>query len=126
MVASKVLAFLSSSVTTTNNQYLRQIISYRFSSSTMAETVDEDDDLKLVTASANLLDNLEASLPKLLWKPSKTDATHGRVHRVVKRRDLDYVIKLVRQSNDLRGRTSLMASDRSSHFKASLNCLTPG
>ena len=92
----------------------------------MAEVVDGEDDLKLVTASANLLDNLEASLPKLLWKASKSDATHGRVHRAVKRRDLDYLLKLVRPPNELRGRTSLMASDRLSHFKASLNCLTPG
>jgi len=57
---------------------------------------DDEDDLKLVQASAGLLTDLQESIPKLLWKPSKTGAAHGPVHRHVKRRDLDYVIKLVK------------------------------
>lgn len=59
------------------------------------ESPDEDDDLKLVKASAGLLSDLESALPKLLWKPSK-DGSHGRVHTQTWRRDLDYVIRLVR------------------------------
>ncbi|TKA62881.1 hypothetical protein B0A55_08477 [Friedmanniomyces simplex] len=59
------------------------------------EAVDDDEDLKLVQASANLLSNLESALPKLLWRPSTTSGKHGPVHTRAKRRDLDYVIKLI-------------------------------
>ena len=34
------------------------------------EAPDDDDDLKLVKASAGLLADFEASLPKVLWKVS--------------------------------------------------------
>lgn len=56
---------------------------------------DTDAELKLVKASAGLLSDLQDALPKLLWRPSKTTGRRGRVHSQVKRRDLDYVLKLV-------------------------------
>ncbi|KAK3709468.1 hypothetical protein LTR37_010841 [Vermiconidia calcicola] len=59
------------------------------------ETTEDEDDLKLVQASAGLLSDLEAALPKLLWRPSTTGSGRGEVHRQVKRRDLDYVIRLI-------------------------------
>jgi hypothetical protein len=59
------------------------------------ESPDDEDDLKLVQASAGLLSALEAALPKLLWKASKNQSNRRRVHIEVKRRDLDYVIRLV-------------------------------
>ncbi|KAK4544327.1 hypothetical protein LTR36_004218 [Oleoguttula mirabilis] len=59
------------------------------------ETADDDADLKLVKASATLLADLEGALPKLLWRPSRDGAAHGRVHTRVKQKDLDYVIKLI-------------------------------
>jgi tubulin-specific chaperone D len=58
------------------------------------EGPDEEGDLKLVKASAGLLLDLEAALPKLLWK-RKTSSEGKRVHSQVKQRDLDYVIRLV-------------------------------
>ncbi|KAK3716189.1 hypothetical protein LTR37_006634 [Vermiconidia calcicola] len=61
----------------------------------MTETTEDEDDLKLVQASAGLLSNLEAALPKLLWRQSKTGSGRGQVHRQVKQHDLDYVIKLI-------------------------------
>lgn len=66
------------------------------------ESAEDDEDLKLVQASAGLLDDLEASLPKLLWKHSKTGNGHGRVHTHIKRRDLEYVSKLVWVPEDLK------------------------
>lgn len=51
----------------------------------------DDDDLRLIRASNSLLEDLERSLPRLLWK-SKTN----RVHQLVRLRDLDYVLQLVR------------------------------
>ena len=36
------------------------------------DTAEDDDDLKLVKASAGLLSDLELALPKLLWRPSQT------------------------------------------------------
>lgn len=61
------------------------------------ENTDEDEDLKLARASAGLLDDLQAAIPRLLWKANKHDGTTPRrVHSRVKQRDLDYVIKLVR------------------------------
>jgi len=59
-------------------------------------TADDDEDLKLGQASANLLSALESALPKLLCRRFKTRGDHGPVHTRAKRRDLDYVIKLVR------------------------------
>lgn len=59
------------------------------------ESPDDEDDLKLVKASAGLLFDLEAALPKLLWKAKKNDTNLQRVHTRVKRRDLNYVINLV-------------------------------
>lgn len=57
------------------------------------ENADEEDDLKLVKASAGLLNDLEHDLPRLLFKQSKS---HRRVHTRVKKRDLDRVANLVR------------------------------
>ena len=62
------------------------------------EALEEEDDLKLVRASVGLLSDLEAALPKVLWK-SKRGSHGGRVHTQVKRRDLEYVFKLVRCDN---------------------------
>lgn len=62
------------------------------------EATDEDDDLKLVKASAGLLLDLESALPKILWKPRKNGSSRGRVHSQVRKRDLYYVIELVRDS----------------------------
>ncbi|KAK3066471.1 hypothetical protein LTR53_017174, partial [Teratosphaeriaceae sp. CCFEE 6253] len=59
------------------------------------EAADDDDELKLIQASANLLTDLEAALPKILWRLNKSDGQRGHVHSRVKRRDLDYVIKLI-------------------------------
>ncbi|KAK1054092.1 hypothetical protein LTR12_002042 [Friedmanniomyces endolithicus] len=59
------------------------------------ETADDDEDLKLGQASASLLSALESALPRLLWRRSKTGGDHGSVHARAKRRDLDYVIKLI-------------------------------
>lgn len=59
------------------------------------EQNDEDDDIKLAKASAGLLADLESCLPKVLWKPSRTNAERGRVHSHVRRKDLDYIINLV-------------------------------
>lgn len=61
------------------------------------ENAEDEDDLKLVKASAGLLSDLESALPKLLWRPSSSATSHGPVHTQVRKRDLDYVIKLVRQ-----------------------------
>jgi hypothetical protein len=56
---------------------------------------EEDDDIKLARASAGLLADLESCLPKVLWKPCGNDGERGRVHSHVRRKDVDYVIKLV-------------------------------
>ena len=58
------------------------------------ENAEDDEDLRLVKASASLLADLEDALPKILWKPSKSGIDR-KVHTQVKRRDLDYVTKLV-------------------------------
>lgn len=66
----------------------------------MMEGTEDDDDLRLVKASATLLADLEDALPKILWKPAKSG--NGRkVHTRVKRRDLDHVIHLVGHSRSL-------------------------
>ncbi|KAK6441033.1 hypothetical protein LTR95_002740 [Oleoguttula sp. CCFEE 5521] len=59
------------------------------------ETTDEDDDVRLVRASASLLSDLEHSLPKILWKKPKTGAIHGAVHSCVRPIDLAYIINLI-------------------------------
>ncbi|KAK5692963.1 hypothetical protein LTR97_010439 [Elasticomyces elasticus] len=59
------------------------------------EITDGDADLKLVQASASLLSDLESALPKLLWRPSKTEGKHGPVHSRAKRRDHDSIINLI-------------------------------
>ncbi|KAK4900625.1 hypothetical protein LTR27_002341 [Elasticomyces elasticus] len=59
------------------------------------EITDDDADLKLVQASVSLLSDLESALPKLLWRPSKTEGKHGPVHPRAKRRDHDYIINLI-------------------------------
>ncbi|KAF2771416.1 hypothetical protein EJ03DRAFT_308734 [Teratosphaeria nubilosa] len=59
------------------------------------EGVDDDEDVKLIRASAALLSDLEASLPRLLWRPTTTRASHGRVHTQVRQRDLDHVVNLI-------------------------------
>ncbi|GAM85092.1 hypothetical protein ANO11243_030950 [Dothideomycetidae sp. 11243] len=54
---------------------------------------DDQDDALVVKASATLLHDLEAALPKILWKHQ-----HGRalrVHRYVKWRALDHLIGLI-------------------------------
>lgn len=52
----------------------------------------DDDDIQLIRASASLLQDLEQSLPHLLWK----DKQRTRVHHLVRLRDLDHVLQLVR------------------------------
>nr|OQO24217.1 hypothetical protein B0A51_07608 [Rachicladosporium sp. CCFEE 5018] len=59
------------------------------------ETSDEDDDIRLVRASATLLSDLESSLLKVLWKKSITGRSHGAVHSRVRSKDLAYIISLV-------------------------------
>jgi len=59
------------------------------------ETVEEDDDLKLVKASAGLLTDLENAVPKLLWRPASNGSRRQRVHTQVKREDLEHVLRLI-------------------------------
>ncbi|RMY96738.1 hypothetical protein D0862_08433 [Hortaea werneckii] len=59
------------------------------------ESNDDDADLQLIKASSTLLSDLQDALPKALWRPSKTDSAHGRVHSHVRQRDLDYILKLI-------------------------------
>lgn len=56
---------------------------------------EDEDDMRLVRASASLLSDLVASLPKLFWKRSVENGQSKTVHRLVKIKDLEYVIKLV-------------------------------
>lgn len=61
------------------------------------EQTEEEDDVRLAKASAGLLSDLELHLPKLLWKsPKSGNDSHRRVHSRVRRKDLDYIINLVR------------------------------
>lgn len=83
---------------------------------------EEDDDLKLVKASAVLLSDLETAIPKLLWKPSKNGLNHGRVHSRVKKQDLDFIIKLVRTSTMQGPWTGIEYFNRLNHFKVNLSC----
>jgi hypothetical protein len=76
------------------------IVSIVSTISIIMETTEDDDDLKLVRASASLLADLETSLPKLLWKSSKTGNSHGAVHSRIKQKDLTYILNLVRPSHE--------------------------
>ena len=60
------------------------------------DDADDEEDLELVRASAGLLSDLESALRKLLWKRQKTITRHKAVHKYVKRRDLQFVVNLVR------------------------------
>jgi hypothetical protein len=88
------------------------------------EGPDDEDDFKLVKASAGLLSDLEAALPKLLWKASKNTSDARRVHTEVKQRDLDYSIRLVYLSHESMQKRKLMHQHRLNLFKANRNCLT--
>ncbi len=88
------------------------------------ESPDDEDDLTLVQASAGLLSDLEAALPKLLWKTQKNKSDDRRVHVLVKRRDLDYVIRLVHLGPESMYEGSLTSWCRSNLFKANRNCWT--
>lgn len=59
------------------------------------ENNEEDEDAKLARASAGLLADLEASLPQLLWKTSRSSPGERRLHSCIRRRDLDYLLNLV-------------------------------
>ncbi|KAI7283739.1 hypothetical protein KC345_g2748 [Hortaea werneckii] len=59
------------------------------------ESNDDDADLRLIKASSTLLSDLQDALPKALWRPSKTDSAHGRVHSQVRQRDLDNILQLI-------------------------------
>ena len=54
----------------------------------------EEDDLKLLRASASLLKNLQVLLSRMLWKTSK-DTGATVVHRLVREKDLDRAISKV-------------------------------
>ncbi|KXS97845.1 hypothetical protein AC578_7635 [Pseudocercospora eumusae] len=58
------------------------------------ENADEEDDVKLVKASAGLLADLENELPKLLWKRC-TQGKPRQAHTKVKTRDLDRIVNLI-------------------------------
>lgn len=82
----------------------------------------DDDDLRLVRASHSLLEDLEGSLPRLLWK-SKTN----RVHQIVRLRDLDYVLQLVRYIyHPCRPSIWLLTSARLSLSSQNLSSSIPG
>lgn len=59
------------------------------------ENTADDDDLKLVKASAGLLSDLESALPRILWRPSDAANQRSRVHTRVKQQDIDYVVRLI-------------------------------
>ena len=91
----------------------------------MMESPDEEDDLKLVKASAGLLLDLEAALPKLLWKRKTSVGDRKRVHTQVKQRDLAYVIHLVTSySNVYVAKADV--SRRLNHSKVNLSCSMRG
>lgn len=86
------------------------------------ESNDDDADLQLIKASSTLLSDLQDALPKILWRPSKTDSAPGRVHSQVRQRDLDYILQLVRYDvYRMNHRPPLMARNRSSLSKANRN-----
>lgn len=59
------------------------------------EDTGEDDDLAVLKASASLLSDLEASLPRVLYKTPKLGTSRGAIHCRVRQRDLDHLVKLV-------------------------------
>ncbi|WPH04649.1 Hypothetical protein R9X50_00754200 [Acrodontium crateriforme] len=57
---------------------------------------DDDEDLKLVGASASLLADLEQAIPRLLFRPLKSAiGGNGRVHSQANRRDVQCVTSLI-------------------------------
>lgn len=56
---------------------------------------EDDDDLKLIKASAGLLADLESDLPKVSWHEFKIPSAGRRAHKYVKRRDLNRLVQLV-------------------------------
>ncbi|CAK1358262.1 unnamed protein product [Cercospora beticola] len=56
---------------------------------------EDDDDLKLIKASAGLLADLESDLPQVLWHKLKTPSARRRAHKYVKRRDLNRLVQLI-------------------------------
>ena len=78
----------------------------------------EDDELRLVRASASLLADLEASIPKLLWKLSRSSTGHLQVHRYVKEKELAYVKTLVYLAQHVY-RPACLTARRLSPFKES-------
>lgn len=91
------------------------------------EPTEDDEDLVLARASANLLADLEQDLPKLLWKRSRPHEikNHRRVHTHVKRRDRGHIINLVFTYRHPLCPHSLTTMRRLSLFKASRSCWTP-
>ena len=88
------------------------------------ESPDDEDDLKLIQASAGLLSDLEAALPKLFWKASKNKSDGRRVHTYIKRKDLEYIIRLVYLSHKSTEKRRLMIWCRLNPSKANRNCST--
>lgn len=76
------------------------------------ESPEDEEDVKLVKASAGLLADLEATLPRLLWKRRKSENAARRVHTQVKQRDLDYVIRLVSMLSLLSAIELIVQTDR--------------
>jgi hypothetical protein len=60
----------------------------------------EDDDVWLLRASAGMVDAVNSLLSRLLWKKRSRDTSQAEVHRVVKERELDRLILLVRPPNE--------------------------
>lgn len=61
------------------------------------ETEDEELKLKLIKASAGLLADFEAELPKVLWKT--IPSSPKRVHKHVTKHDLNRLVQLVCPDN---------------------------
>jgi hypothetical protein len=60
----------------------------------------EDDDVKLVRASSELIADIHALLTRILWKKTAKDERR-KVHRVAKERDLTRLLSKVAQGNGL-------------------------
>lgn len=61
------------------------------------ENETEDEELKLIKASAGLLADFEAELPKVLWKT--ISSSPKRVHKHVTKHDLNRLVQLVCPEN---------------------------
>lgn len=61
------------------------------------ENETEDEELKLIKASAGLLADFEAELPKVLWKT--IPSSPKRVHKHVTKHDLNRLVQLVCPDN---------------------------